>query len=205
MAKIDSSRIDPSRVDSARIEAAVRELLSAIGDDPDRAGITATPARVAASYAEFFSGIGVDAAPAISSIDAGTDDFGSLIIVRDIEFRSMCEHHLLPFLGRAHVAYVPGSRIVGLGDIARAVDIVASRLQLQERLGEQIADALVTAVEPAGVLVVLDAVHQCVTTRGPRQTTSSTVTVASRGELADPVRQGQALALIAAPPASPVE
>ncbi|CAN5381653.1 GTP cyclohydrolase I FolE [soil metagenome] len=188
-----------AQIDSSRIEAAVRELLSAIGDDPDRAGIAATPARVAASYAEFFSGIGVDAAAAISSIDAGTDDFGSLIVVRDIEFRSMCEHHLLPFLGRAHVAYVPGSRIVGLGDIARAVDIVASRLQLQERLGEQVADALDTAVEPAGVLVVLDAVHQCVTTRGPRQTASSTVTVAGRGELADPIRQGQALALISAP------
>lgn len=175
----------------------MRELLAAIGEDPERSGITETPARVANSYEEFFSGVGVDAAAALTAIDAGADHFGSLIVVRDIEFRSMCEHHLLPFLGKAHVAYVPSELIVGLGDIARAVDIVASRLQLQERLGEQIAEAIDTAVAPAGVLVVLDAVHQCVTSRGPRQTASSTLTVASRGDLSEPMRQGQALALIA--------
>ncbi|GAA4679363.1 GTP cyclohydrolase I FolE [Frondihabitans cladoniiphilus] len=185
-------------VDKGRIERAVSEILAAIGDDPERAGLVDTPRRVAEAYAEFFSGLSVDAAELMGTavVPAEPGQLGELVIIRDIEFRSICEHHLLPFLGRAHVAYVPGSQIVGLGRIPGLVDALASRPQLQEKLGEEIADALAAAVDPAGVLVVLDAVHACVTTRGARQTQSSTVTVASRGSLADPVARAEAITLI---------
>ena len=116
--------------------------------------------------------------------------------MRDIQFRSICEHHLLPFLGVAHVAYAPGARIVGLGRLAELVTLLASRPQLQERLTDEIADALTTALAPEGVVVVLDAVHGCVSARGPRQATSSTVTVASRGALAEPTARAGVLSLI---------
>ena len=118
------------------------------------------------------------------------------VTLRDIAFRSMCEHHLLPFHGVAHLAYAPGERLVGLGRLPRVVEIIAARPQLQERLTEQIADALETGLAPAGVLVVVDAVHGCVTDRGPRQTGTSTVTVASRGRLSDPVQRAEVMALI---------
>lgn len=184
--------------DRPRIEAAVLEILRAIGDDPERAGLADTPRRVADAYEEFFSGLRVDV-PALlggSVVAAEQGELGELVIVRDIEFRSVCEHHLLPFLGVAHIAYVPGAQIVGLGKIPGLVDALASRPQLQERLGEEIADALSTGVDAAGVLVVLDAVHGCVTSRGARQTHSSTVTIASRGVLADPAGRAEAIALI---------
>lgn len=187
-----------TRFDRPRIEAAVAEILAAIGDDPTRPGLADTPRRVADAYEEFFSGLGVDV-PALmgtSVVPADAGELGELVVVRDIAFRSVCEHHLLPFLGVAHVAYVPGSQIVGLGRIPGLVDALASRPQLQERLGEDIAGALEGAVDPAGVLVVLDAVHGCVTTRGARQTRSSTVTVASRGVLSDPASRAEAIALI---------
>lgn len=187
--------------DRPRIEAAVLEILQAIGDDPARPGLADTPRRVADAYEEFFAGIGVDV-PAMlreSIVPAQSGELGELVIVRDIEFRSVCEHHLLPFLGVAHVAYVPGTQIVGLGKIPGLVDALASRPQLQERLGEEIADALSGGVDAAGVLVVLDAAHGCVTSRGSRQTHSSTVTVASRGVLADAAGRAEAIALIGAP------
>jgi GTP cyclohydrolase I len=184
--------------DRPRIEAAVLEILRAIGDDPDRAGLRDTPRRVADAYEEFFSGLGVDADDLLKKAVVAADDGqrGELVIVRDIEFRSVCEHHLLPFLGVAHVAYVPGAKIVGLGRIPGLVDALASRPMLQERLGEEIADALQEGVDPAGVLVVLDAAHACVTTRGARQTHSSTVTVASRGVLSQPAARAEAISLI---------
>jgi GTP cyclohydrolase I len=182
-------------VDSARIEAAVAEILSAIGEDPARPGLVETPRRVAESYAEFFAGLGVDPVPLLSGVP--TDGEGELVVVRDLAFRSVCEHHLLPFTGIAHLAYAPGERIAGLGDLARVLEVVASRPQLQERLGEQVADAIDTALEPAGVLVILDAVHGCVRTRGPRQAESSTLTVAARGTLADATGRAEAVALIA--------
>ena len=190
-----------SPVDRPRIEAAVLEILAAIGDDPGRAGLASTPRRVAEAYAEFFAGVGVDA-PALvraAAVPAEPGRLGELVVVRDVEFRSVCEHHLLPFLGVAHVAYVPGERLLGLGAVPRVVDAVAARPQLQERLGEELADALDAGAAPAGVLVVLEAVHGCVTTRGPRQVRSSTVTVASRGVLADSAARAEALALIGAP------
>jgi GTP cyclohydrolase I len=190
-----------SPVDRPRIEAAVLEILAAIGDDPGRAGLASTPRRVAEAYAEFFAGVGVDASALVraAAVPAEPGRLGELVVVRDVEFRSVCEHHLLPFLGVAHVAYVPGDHLLGLGAVPRVVDAVAARPQLQERLGEELADALHAGAAPAGVLVVLEAVHGCVTTRGPRQVRSSTVTVASRGVLADSAARAEALALIGAP------
>ncbi|MBD8659639.1 GTP cyclohydrolase I [Frigoribacterium sp. CFBP 8754] len=190
-----------SPVDRPRIEAAVLEILAAVGDDPGRPGLHDTPRRVAEAYAEFFSGTGTDATELVraSSVPAEPGQLGEVVVVRDVQFRSVCEHHLLPFLGVAHVAYVPGASIVGLGSVPRVVDALASRPQLQEKLGEEIADAFDEGLSPTGVLVVLEAVHGCVTTRGPRQTQSSTVTLASRGSLGDAAARAEAMALIGAP------
>ncbi len=182
-------------IDSGRIEAAVAELLSAIGEDPARPGLVDTPRRVAEAYGDFFSGLGVDAGEHLRET-IPVDGTGELVLLRDIEFRSICEHHLLPFTGVAHLAYVPGERIVGLGKLPRVLETLASRPQLQERLGEEVADALADGLGAKGVLVVLDAVHGCVSARGARQAHSSTVTVASRGALADPVQRAEAMALI---------
>lgn len=184
-------------IDTGRIEAAVAEILAAIGEDPDRAGLKTTPERVAVAYTEFFSGVGVDPGTHLAdTVDLGKEDLGELVLLRDIEFRSMCEHHLLPFLGVAHVAYVPRSRVVGLGKLPRVVDTLASRPQLQERLTEEIADVLQSGLDAKGVLVVLDAVHGCVAARGVRQAGSSTITMATRGVLADPVERAEIIALI---------
>jgi GTP cyclohydrolase I len=189
-------------VDRRRIEAAVTEILLAIGEDPEREGLETTPQRVAESYAEFFGGIGSDPLEHLretiptGSSEAGDQLTGETVIVRDIAFRSVCEHHLLPFLGVAHIAYVPGDAVVGLGRLPRVVDALASRPQVQERLTEQIATAIDEGLAPRGVLVVLDARHQCVTARGARQTSSSTVTVASRGSLRSGAARSEVMALI---------
>ena len=189
-------------VDRARIEAAVTELLLAIGEDPGRPGLVKTPRRVAESYAEFFGGLDrdpvehlKDAVP-LGSSDDGLPQTGDAVMVRGIEFRSICEHHLLPFVGVVHVAYQPGERVVGLGKLSDVVETLSARPQLQERLTEEIADALQEGLEARGVLVVMDAVHRCVVARGSRQTGSSTVTVASRGRLTDPVQRAELMALI---------
>jgi len=184
-------------IDTGRIEAAVAEILSAIGEDPARAGLVSTPQRVADAYREFFAGLAVDPLDHLAeTVELGDDELSELVLLRDIEFRSICEHHLLPFVGRAHVAYVPGKRVVGLGRLPRVVDTLASRPQLQERLTEEIADALQQGLDPRGVLVVIDAVHGCVSARGVRQAKSSTVTMASRGTLSDPVERAEIMALI---------
>ena len=188
-------------IDSPRIERAVAELLAAIGEDPSRPGLKATPRRVAEAYAEYFAGMDEDPLEHLSdATDVGADkgELGELVLLRDVAFRSICEHHLLPFTGVAHLAYAPGSRIVGLGHLPRVVDTLSSRPQLQERLGEQIAEALETGLSPRGVLVVLDARHGCVNARGTRQVDSTTVTVASRGTLSEPAAQAAVLATIAA-------
>ena len=188
-------------IDSGRIEAAVAELLAAIGEDVARPGLAATPRRVAEAYAEFFAGVDRDPLdPLADATDfvAAPGQLGELVLLRDIAFRSVCEHHLLPFTGVAHIAYLPGDRIVGLGRLPEVVEILSARPQLQERLGEQIADALDAGLRPRGVLVVLDARHSCVTARGSRQAGSTTLTVASRGELSDPVARVEAMALITA-------
>jgi GTP cyclohydrolase I len=187
-------------MDRARVEAAVRELLAGIGEDPDRPGLVRTPQRVAEAYAEFFAGLDVDAAELAreGTVPADDGERGALVVVRDIRFRSVCEHHLLPFTGTAHLAYAPGERLIGLGTLARVVEAVASRPQLQERLGEQVVAAVQDGLEARGVLVVLDARHQCVTTRGERQDASTTVTVAASGTLAEAAGRAEAVALITA-------
>ncbi|MGV8858101.1 GTP cyclohydrolase I FolE [Rhodoglobus sp.] len=186
-------------IDVARIEAAVAEILAAVGEDPSRAGLTATPRRVAEAYSEFFAGNKVNAVDHLAgSIEftANADQTGELVVLRDLEFRSMCEHHLLPFLGVAHIAYVPDERIIGLGNLARVVETISARAQLQERLTEEIADAIDEGLSPRGVLVVIDAAHGCVSARGSRQTASTTVTLASRGVLSDPIERAEVMALI---------
>ncbi|WP_125099006.1 GTP cyclohydrolase I [Leucobacter chromiireducens] len=183
-------------VDRERIAAAVRELLSAIGSDPDSPELASTPFRVADAYAEFFAGVGTDPAGFLSDAVPVGDDTGELVLVRDIALRSMCEHHLLPFRGRAHVAYRPGSRVVGLSAIPRVIETLAARPQVQERLGEQIAQTLQDGLAPAGVLVVLEASHGCVSDRGVRQADAVTLTVASRGVLADAAEQAAVFALL---------
>lgn len=188
-------------IDTARIEAAVSEILAAIGEDPTRPGLATTPQRIAKAYTEFFSGLLVDPLDHLADSAeflAESGELSELVLLRDIDFRSVCEHHLLPFTGVAHVAYVPRARIVGLGKLPRVVETLASRPQLQERLTEEIADALQTGLDPLGVLVVLDATHGCVSARGVRQVASSTVTLASRGILAEPVARTEIMALIGA-------
>jgi len=188
-------------IDTGRIEAAVADILIAIGEDAGRPGLAATPQRVADAYTEFFAGLGRDPLEHLAEpVELGEGELGELVLLRDIEFRSICEHHLLPFIGTAHVAYVPNRRVIGLGRIPRVVETLASRPQLQERLTEEIADAFVEGLDPLGVLVVIDAVHGCVSARGVRQARSSTVTLASRGTLADPVERSGVLALIGGVP-----
>ena len=189
-------------VDRDRVASLVRELLEAIGEDPDRPGLKATPGRVADAYGEFFSGLGQDPmAPLAHTISVShgpapeTAPSGA-VMLRDIQFRSVCEHHLLPFRGKAHIAYFPDDRVVGLGALPKVVEVLSSRPQVQERLGEQIADAIHDALATRGVLVVLDASHECVTMRGERQPDASTVTIAARGELADPAARAELIALI---------
>ncbi|WP_394279766.1 GTP cyclohydrolase I [Microbacterium sp.] len=189
-------------VDRERVSALVRELLEAIGEDPDRPGLRATPERVADAYAEFFSGVGEDAAAPLAhtiSVTRGPapDTLPSgAVMLRDIRFRSVCEHHLLPFAGRAHVAYLPGEQVVGLGALPRVIDILAARPQVQERLGEQVADTISGSLDTHGVLVVLDAMHECVTMRGGRQPVASTVTIAARGDFTEPAARAEVIALL---------
>lgn len=191
-------------VDRARVERLTRELLEAIGEDPERPGLTQTPTRMADLYAEFFAGVGEDAAAPLArtiSVSRGPapDTLPSgAVLLRDIRFRSVCEHHLLPFAGRAHIAYLPGEQVVGLGALVRVVEILAARPQVQERLGEQIADTIAEHLDTRGVLVVLDASHGCVTMRGGRQPDASTLTIAARGEYGDPVARQELIALIGA-------
>jgi GTP cyclohydrolase I len=189
-------------VDRERIEAAVSEILAAIGDRPEREGLRDTPRRVAELYAELFGGTGDDPAGALGTVFAAPDhaDGGDQpVLIRDITFRSVCEHHLLTFEGLVHVAYVPGERIAGLGSIVRVVESAASRPQLQERLTDDIAEAIEQGLDARGVLVVVDAKHGCVSARGPRQTRSTTLTLAARGSLAEPAARAEITALIAAP------
>jgi GTP cyclohydrolase IA len=187
-------------VDQGRIEAAVAELLAAIGEDATRPGLQRTPTRVAQAYAEYFAGIGVDPVAVLrDGVDAAGDgERGDLVLLRGLEFRSMCEHHLLPFRGVAHVGYLPGGKVIGLGRLGTVVEILAARPQLQERLGEQIADALDEGLAPRGVIVVLEAEHDCVAARDARQMNSSTVTIASRGELSEAAGRAEAITLIGA-------
>ncbi len=183
-------------VDHARIEAAVKEILWAVGEDPDRDGLQGTPARVARSYEELFSGLGAD--PAALLATTFDIEHEELVLVRDVELVSCCEHHLLPFTGVAHVGYIPGpgGRVTGLSKLARLVDIYARRPQVQERLTSQIADALVEHVGASGVIVVVEAEHMCMTMRGVRKRGSQTITSAVRGHLRNAATRAEAMSLI---------
>ena len=183
-------------VDVARIEAAVREILLAVGEDPDRDGLVGTPGRVARSYAEVFAGLHADPAELLATtFDIDHDE---LVIVRDIELYSTCEHHLVPFHGLAHVGYLPGTtgQVTGLSKLARLVDLFARRPQVQERLTSQIADALVEHLDVMGVIVVVEAEHLCMSMRGVRKPGARTLTSAVRGQLRDPATRAEAMALL---------
>ena len=182
-------------VDQDRVAAAVREILLGIGEDPDREGLRDTPARVARAYAEVFDGLDADPAEVLATtFDAGHDE---MVLVRDIEVWSTCEHHLLPFTGVAHVAYIPShGRITGLSKLARLVDAFAKRPQVQERLTSQVADALVEHLKPQGVMVVIECEHLCMTMRGVRKPGAKTVTSAVRGVMAHPATRAEAMSLI---------
>jgi GTP cyclohydrolase IA len=172
---------EPSPVDHARIEAAVREILAAIGEDPARDGLLETPARVARMYAEICAGLHDEPAQHLKvTFEAGHDE---MVMVRDIPLYSLCEHHLIPFIGRAHVAYIPNDdgRVTGLSKLARLVDSFARRPQVQERLTTQIADAIDETLNPKGVMVVIEAEHLCMSMRGIRKPGATTVTSAVRG------------------------
>lgn len=168
-------------VDLARIEKAVREILIAIGEDPDRDGLIQTPARVARAYAELFAGLRVDPKQVLSTVFEAEHE--ELVLVRDIEVSSLCEHHLLPFRGVAHIGYIPGSsgRITGLSKLARLVEVFARRPQVQERLTSQVADLLMEQLDARGVVVVLECEHMCMTMRGIQKAGAKTVTSAVRG------------------------
>jgi GTP cyclohydrolase I len=184
--------------DEERATRAVRELLIALGEDPDRDGIRETPARVARAYKELFAGLWQRPEDVLTTtFDLNHDE---LVLVKDIPMVSACEHHLLPFTGVAHVGYIPGEhgRITGLSKLARLVEVYARRLQVQERLTTQVADALVEILEPRGVIVVIEAEHTCMTTRGVRKPGSKTVTSAVRGQLRDSATRAEAMSLILA-------
>lgn len=166
-------------VDKSRIERAVREILEAVGEDPDREGLQETPARVARMYAELFSGLHED--PRVHLRKVFTEKYDEIVLVRDIRFQSMCEHHLLPFLGKAHIAYVPKGKVLGLSKLARLVETVSRRPQVQERMTEQIATLMVDELAPKGVAVVLEAEHSCMSIRGVRKPGSRCVTSAMKG------------------------
>ncbi len=183
-------------MDRERIMAAVQEILAAIGENPDREGLQQTPARVARMYEEIFDGIEQDPKEHLIT-QFREDEHGEMIIVRDIPFASICEHHMMPFIGKAHVAYIPeGGRITGLSKIARVVEGFSHRLQVQERLTSQIAEAIMQALKPQGVLVVMEAEHMCMSIRGVKKPGSLTVTSAVRGVFHRNATRSEAFSLI---------
>jgi GTP cyclohydrolase I len=182
--------------DYPRAQAAVRELLIAVGENPDREGLHETPSRVARAYAEMLAGMRMSADDVLTTtFDLGHDE---IVLVKDMEVWSMCEHHLVPFNGVAHVGYIPSvdGRITGLSKLARLVDVYARRPQVQERLTTQVADSLMHILKPRGVIAVFECEHLCMTMRGVRKPGSKTVTSAVRGQLRDPATRAEAMSLI---------
>jgi GTP cyclohydrolase IA len=169
-------RADADRPTRAEAEAAVRTLLRWTGDDPAREGLIDTPARVVRAYEEFFQGYDVDPVDLLQRTFEETDGYDEMVLLRDVSFESHCEHHMVPIIGKAHVAYLPGKRVVGISKIARVIDVYAKRLQIQEKLTAQIANAIQDVLAPKGVAVVIEAQHQCMTTRGVHKTGVSMVT-----------------------------
>jgi GTP cyclohydrolase I len=184
--------------DDEGVRRAVRDLLVAIGEDPDRDGLRDTPDRVARAYREIFAGMWQEPEDVLTTTFDLTHD--EMVLVKDIEVRSVCEHHLVPFAGHAHVGYIPstGGRITGLSKLARLVDIYARRPQVQERMTTQIADALTRLLDPRGVIVVVECEHLCMSMRGIRTPGASTITSAVRGQLRDPATRAEAMSLIVA-------
>lgn len=169
----------PANIDIPRIERAVRDILEAVGEDPDREGLRETPTRVARMYRELFSGLHDD--PRIHLRKFFTERYDEMVLVRDITFNSMCEHHMLPFSGKAHIGYVPNGKVVGLSKLARVVEVISKRPQVQERMTEQIANLLIEELDVKGVGVVIEATHSCMTIRGIRKPASVCVTSAMKG------------------------
>jgi len=190
-----SDRPPPEGVDVKRIELAVREILAAIGENPDREGLRDTPARVARMYAELFSGLHEDPREHLRRFFS--EKYDEIVLVRDIGFSSICEHHLMPFMGKAHIGYLPNGRVVGLSKLARVVESVARRPQVQERMTETIADLLVEELHAKGVAVVIEAVHTCMTVRGVRKPGSLCVTSAMKGAFrSNPSTRAEVMTLI---------
>jgi GTP cyclohydrolase I len=184
--------------DEKRVENAIRELLIAVGENPDREGLRETPARVARAYREIFAGLWQKPEDVLTTtFDIGHDE---MVLVKDIEVLSSCEHHLVPFVGFAHVGYIPSvnGKITGLSKLARLVDVFARRPQVQERLTTQIADSLMEILEPRGVIVVIECEHMCMTMRGVRKPGAKTLTSAVRGQLRNPATRAEAMSLIMA-------
>jgi len=182
-------------MDLDRIATAVREILLAVGEDPDREGLRATPQRVARMYSELFSGLNTD--PATLLTTTFTETYDELVVLKNVPFNSMCEHHLMPFEGQASVAYLPAGRVVGISKLARVVDGYAHRPQVQERLTSEIADVLMRTLEPKGVAVVMKATHTCMTCRGVKKAGSLMTTSAIRGLCrSDPRTRAEVMALL---------
>ena len=191
----DPNEARNDEVDLPRIEAAVRSILEAVGEDPDREGLLETPARVARMYAEMFAGLKSDPARHLGKVF--TEDYDEIVLVRDISFCSMCEHHLLPFSGKAHIAYLPSGKVVGLSKLARVVEEVARRPQVQERLTHTVADLVENRLSARGVAVVVESTHSCMTMRGVRKPGSLCLTSAMRGIFRDdPKSRSEVLGLI---------
>ena len=192
----DASGVGPRGGDLARAEAAVRELLFAIGEDPDREGLRETPGRVARAARELYAGLNQDPADVLST--TFSIDHEELIIVRDIPMYSTCEHHLLPFHGVAHIGYIPAEdgKVTGLSKLGRLVEVFARRPQVQEQITTQVADALVTHLGAQGVIVVIEAEHLCMSMRGVQKPGSRTITSAVRGQLRDPATRSEAMSLL---------
>ncbi len=167
-------------IDQNRIEAAVKEILLAIGENPEREGLLETPARVAKAYGEIFSGMDQNSDEILSR--TFTSNNSGVVLQTDIEFHSMCEHHLLPFFGKVHIAYLPENKVVGLSKLGRTVEVYAKRPQLQEQLSDQIADALLEKLNPRGVMIVIEATHMCMSIRGVKKPGAITKTIVTRGE-----------------------
>jgi len=193
----DENARRPSR---AEVERAVRTLIEWAGDDPDREGVRGTPARVVNAFEEYFSGYGVDPVELLQRTFEETDGYDEMVVLRDIRFESHCEHHLAPIIGKAHVAYLPQKRVVGISKLARLVEVYARRLQIQEKMTAQIANTLDEVLEPKGVAVVIEAAHQCMTTRGVHKPGVTMVTSRMLGAFrTDPSTRREFLAIIGEP------
>ena len=176
---------DNSKPTREEAEQAVRTLIRWAGDDPDREGLLDTPARVVRSYDEFFAGYAIDPAGLLATTFSEVDGYDEMVVLKDIRFESYCEHHMVPIIGKAHVAYLPNQHVVGLSKLARLVDAYAKRLQIQEKMTVQIADMLNTTLQPKGVAVILEAAHQCMSTRGVHKAGSTMVTSRMLGAFRD--------------------